>query len=65
MKHYITIDKKYQNESTASERPVMNYWVRGTCVCVCVWGGGGGGVAGGGRRLKLALRDPNPRPQLP
>ena len=66
MKHYITFNKKYHSESTASERSVMNYsgarvYVR-VCLCdVCVCGGGGGG--GGG--VKLALRDPNPRSHLP
>ena len=52
VKQFITINKKYHNESTALERSVMNgLGMRGVCVCVCVcvcvyWGGGDGG---GGR----------------
>ena len=61
MKHYITFNKKYHNESTASERSVMNS--SGARVYLCVRGGGGGG--GGVGELKLALQDPNPRSQLP
>ena len=40
MKHYITFNKKYYNESTALEQSVMNYsWggggvYAGMCVCV-------------------------------
>ena len=61
MKHCITINKKYQNESTALERSVMNHE-------------GGGGEREGrerveaGRRgcgvekVQLALRDPDPSP---
>ena len=50
------IKSKYHNESTASERSVMNY--SGACVYVCVGVGGAEGV-------KLALLDPNPRSHLP
>ena len=47
MKHYITFNKKYYNESTALERSVINYsWVG---MDWGVAGGGGGGRKGVGR----------------
>ena len=46
MKHYITINKKYNNESTALERSAMN----------CC-GGVGEEEVGGEGELKLALRE--------
>ena len=69
MKHYITFNKKYHNESTASGRSVMNYSGASMCgsggVYVCVCGGGGGGGGEEGTELKLSLQDPNARSQLP
>ena len=47
MKQYITINKKYHNESTASERLVCACACVCACVCVCVWGGGGRKLAYG------------------
>ena len=46
MKHYVTFNEKYHNESTASERSVMNTQGR-ACICVCVGGGGWGSGRGG------------------
>ena len=66
MKHYITIDKRYHNKSTALNGQYRFFG--GVCVCVGGGGGGeggerGGGGGGGGRGgvevgLKLALQDP-------
>ena len=70
MKHYITLNKKYHNEITASERSVMDY-SGGAHVFVCMyvcWGGGEGGGGEGkevGGELKLALQDPDYRSHLP
>ena len=57
MNHYITINKKYHNESTALQWSEMNNGDRGGAVV----GVGGGVVAG----LKLALLDSSCGPQLP
>ena len=55
-KHNRTFNKTHYNESTALERPVMNY-LRSGQLC---WGCGD---RDGG--FKLALLDPNTGPQIP